>query len=153
MNRTEKPRVLLVDDNEATCTLVTALLQREFAVETAFDGQEALERLRTKMYAAILLDLRMPQPDGYAILDFISTTRPEVMKSVIVVSAALSPREIERLRQYDVCAIIAKPFEIESLLQSVKDCANVNDTPALGPGNLISGSMILLISEWLLRRL
>jgi CheY-like chemotaxis protein len=153
MNRAEKPLVLLVDDNEATCTLVTALLQREFAVESALDGQEALDRLRTKRYAAILLDLRMPQPDGYAILDFLATNRPEAMKNVIVVSAALSPREMERLRHYDVCGIIPKPFEIEGLLQAVKDCTNVNDTPVMGPGNLISGSMILLLSEWLLRRM
>ena len=40
----EKPLVLLVDDNEATCTLIRALLQRDFQLETASDGIEALER-------------------------------------------------------------------------------------------------------------
>src|SRR6476659_559018 len=56
MSKVEKPHVLLADDNEATCTLLTALLQREFEVAIATDGNEAIERLRTRRYAALLLD-------------------------------------------------------------------------------------------------
>ena len=70
MSRVEKPHVLLADDNEATCTLLTALLHRDFNVEAAFDGQETMERLRTRRYAVLLLDLRMPQADGFACSTF-----------------------------------------------------------------------------------
>src|SRR4051812_6256142 len=52
MSRVEKPYVLLADDNEATCTLLTALLHRDFNVEAAFDGRETIERLRTRRYDA-----------------------------------------------------------------------------------------------------
>ena len=38
MSNAEKPSVLLVDDNEETCTLITAILHRDFRVETAGDG-------------------------------------------------------------------------------------------------------------------
>ncbi|HEX7151557.1 MAG TPA: response regulator [Thermoanaerobaculia bacterium] len=151
MNMTEKPLVLLVDDNEATCTLVTALLQRDFHVESALDGHEALEKLRIKQYAAILLDLRMPQPDGYAILEFLHSTRPELLKNVLVLTASLTPKELARVHDYKVCGIIPKPFDIDSLLQAVKDCATPGTTP-LNPGGLISSSVILLLGE-LLRRM
>src|SRR5437764_1125329 len=119
----EKPYVLLVDDNDATCTLVTALLQRDFTVEATNDGTEALEKLKTGRYAAIILDLRMPPPDGYAIMDALLQSRPELLPRVIVLTAALSQREKERVKKYPVCEVIAKPFEVEALFGAVKKCA------------------------------
>ena len=92
MPNVDKPFVLLVDDNEATCTLITAVLHRDFAVEVASDGTEAIERLRTKHYAAIILDLRMPQPDGFAVLEFIEQHDRRQLRNVLVVTAALSAR-------------------------------------------------------------
>lgn len=143
----EKSLVLLVDDNEATCTLITALLQREFVVETANDGLEAIETLKGRQYAAILLDLLMPHADGYAVLDFLSAERPDVLRKVIVVTAAVSSMQMERLRPYDICAIVPKPFEIDRLLATVKRCAGPDeDAPPLR-GPLLSSGMILLLAE------
>src|SRR5438874_5653275 len=110
MTKNDKPFVLLVDDNEATCTLVTALLQRDFTIEIAGDGGEAIEKLKTKQYASILLDLRMPNVDGFAVLDFLREHSPNALRRVIVLTAALSAKEIARAKSYAICAIIAKPF-------------------------------------------
>ncbi|MGH9419839.1 MAG: response regulator, partial [Thermoanaerobaculia bacterium] len=120
MSRVEKPRVLLVDDNEPTCTLITALLRRDFDVEVAFDGRQAIERLRTQRYATLLLDLRMPHTDGFAVLDFLKEHQPDVLSKVLIVTAALTKREMERASAFRVCAIIPKPFEVETLLSAVK---------------------------------
>jgi CheY-like chemotaxis protein len=139
-----------VDDNEATCTLVTALLQGDFLVETANDGNEAIEKLKSRQYAVILLDLFMPHADGYTVLDFLVAERPDVLKRVLVVTAALSPRDMQRLRAYDICAVIAKPFEVESLVAAVKQCVGDDDSPAMR-GPLLSSGMILLLAD-LLRR-
>ena len=146
----EKPFVLLADDNEATCTLIQALLQHDFSVETANDGHEAIERLKRRQYAAILLDLLMPGTDGYAVLDYLVAERPDLLGRVIVVTAALSPREMQRVRAYDVGAVIAKPFEIEVLQQAVRHCAGFGGDPFLR-APLFAGSMILLLAD-LLRR-
>jgi CheY-like chemotaxis protein len=146
----EKPIVLLVDDNEATCTLMTALLQTEFAIETASDGLEAIEKLKSRNYAAILLDLLMPVANGFAVLDFLRAERPEVLPHVLIVTAALSSRHMQRVREYDVCGVIAKPFDVDSLFTAVKRCAGEDDLrPWRGP--LLSGGMILLLAD-LLRR-
>lgn len=122
MSRIEKPNVLLVDDNEATSALMAALLQREFSIQTATDGHEAIEQLKTREFGAILLDLRMPRLDGFGVLDYLREHSPETVKRVIVVSAALHEREVERLRGYEVCATVRKPFEIDVLLDLVKSC-------------------------------
>lgn len=147
----EKPRVLVVDDNEATCTLITALLRNEFAVDIASEGNEALEKLKSRQYAAILLDLLMPVVDGYGILEFLKQERPDLLPRVLVVTAALSPRDMQRLRGYDVCTIIRKPFEVDEFQSAVRRCAGIGSDPFLR-GPLLSGGMILLLADWIVRR-
>jgi len=139
MSLVEKPLVLLVDDNEATCTLMTAVLQREFNSETAIDGADAIEKLKIRQYAAILLDIRMPRTDGYGVLDYIKSERPEALNKVIIVTAALSGNELGRMKDYDVRGIVAKPFDVEELLAAVRRCTSPggDDTPP-GPNGLTS---------------
>lgn len=151
MSRIEKPYVLLVDDNEPTRTLMTALLQREFMIVAASDGIDAVEQLKTRSFAAVLLDLRMPLLDGYGVLDFLQQNAPDMLKRVIVVTAALSKSEMERARDYGVHAIVEKPFEIEVLLAAVRSCAG---TGGVGFNVLCSsGPVILLLADLLRQRL
>ena len=142
--------MLVADDNEATCTLVRALLRGDFICDVAADGQEALERLSGREYAAILLDLRMPVLDGYAVLDYLREHRPDLMQRVLVVTAALSAREIQRLEGYDLCGVIAKPFEVDTMLAAVRQCAGVEGS-SFPRGPLLAGGMILLLAEMLRR--
>jgi CheY-like chemotaxis protein len=153
MSRVEKPSVLLADDNEATCTLLTALLHRDFNVEAALDGAETIERLRTRRYAVLLLDLRMPHADGFAVLDFLKEHQPAMLPRVLVVTAAVSARELQRAAAYGLCGVITKPFEVESLLATVKKCAAVDDGNPLGPMLCSSGPVILLLADLLRQRL
>jgi CheY-like chemotaxis protein len=144
----EKPCVLLVDDNEATCTLVTALLQRDFVTDVCSEGAEAIEKLKTGKYAAIVLDLLMPPPNGYDVMDTLLSTRPEMLKRTVVMTAALSAREKERLKNYPIAEVVAKPFDVEALLAAVKKCAGDDGR---GFGNVISSGMLLLIAEMIQR--
>lgn len=153
MSRVEKPSVLLADDNEAICTLITALLHRDFNVEIALDGWEAIERLRTRRYAALLLDLRMPHMDGFAVLDFLKEQQPKVLAKVLIVTAALTRGEIERAASYGVGAIVPKPFEVETLIAAVKQCAATDEGSALGPVLCSSGPVLFLLADLLRQRL
>ena len=146
----EKPLVLLADDNEATCTLITALLRPEFEVDVAMDAADAMEKLKSRQYAAILLDLRMPVTDGYSVLEFLGSQRPDLLPRVLVVTAAISSRELERLHSYPICGVIGKPFEIESLLAAVKSCAG-DVTPGFLGGPLFSSGMLFLLADFLRR--
>lgn len=142
--------MLVADDNDATCTLITALLRSDFVVERAGDGNEAIEKLKSRQYAAVLLDLRMPIADGYAVLDFLTAERPDLLRRVLVVSAALTSIETRRLRGYPIRGVIAKPFEVDALQAAVRHCAGEDETPALR-GPLLTSGMILLLAD-LLRR-
>ena len=152
MPNTEKPPVLLVDDNEATRTLMIALLHREFQVEIATDGIEAIEKLRTNQYASVLLDLRMPQRDGFGVLEFMQANSPERLRTVLVVTAVLTRNEIQRAKGFGICGIITKPFDVDDFLNAVKDC--VGDRGGkLGNVFCTSTPMILLIADLLRQRL
>lgn len=144
----EKPRVLLADDNDATCTLIVALLRNEFTVDAVSDGQEAIEKLKSRQYEAILIDLLMPVLDGYGVLDYLQRENPETLARVLVVTASVSTRTSERVSRYGVCKLIAKPFDIELLQGLVRQCAGVPDDP-FPRGQILSGGMLLLLANLL----
>lgn len=144
----EKPRVLLADDNDATCTLIVALLRNEFSVDIVSDGQEAIERLKSRQYAAALIDLLMPVVDGYGVLDYLSSENPEMLPHVLVVTASISARTIERVGRYPICKVVPKPFDVESLQTLVRHCAGVStDSSPRAP--IISGGMLLFLADLL----
>ena len=153
MSNAEKRSVLLVDDNEATRTLITAILQRDFNVDTATDGMEAIERLRTNQYAAILLDLRMPQYDGFSVLDFLKANAPDTLRTVLIVTAVLSQKETDRAKAYGVCDLIFKPFDVDNFLDRVKKCTGDFDSGTRGTRVFASTPMILLIADLLRTRM
>jgi CheY-like chemotaxis protein len=153
MSRVDKPYVLVADDNEPTCTLLAALLHRDFAVDIANDGQEAIDRLRSRQYAAMLIDLRMPRTDGFAALDFLKQNQAGMLANVLVVTAVLTPDELQRANAYGICGIITKPFEVEVLLDAVKKCVSPDAENSLGPVLCTGAPMILLLADLLRQRL
>ena len=98
------------------------VLERDgYGVEIASDGVEAVLKLGLVDYDVIILDLMMPNLDGFAFIDTLAANTPERLRRIIVTSAA-SPSIIrERLkgRPFDV---LPKPFNISDLSQRVRDC-------------------------------
>lgn len=142
----------MVDDNEPTCTLMTALLQRDFTIEVANDGYEAIEKLKTKSFAAILLDLRMPQLDGFGVLEFLEETTPPMLRKTIIVTAALLPRDLNRAKAFGVWGVIRKPFDVDVLLTAVRNCT-AHDGGRFSNVLCSSGPMLLLLADLLRQRL
>lgn len=148
----DKPLVLVADDNEGTCTLIRAVLHGSFEVDVVGDGLEAVERLRTRQYAAILLDLLMPVADGFTVLDHLREHRPDMLARVLVMTAAVSPQHAQRVQAYAVRALITKPFDVDALLAAVHGCAS-SESASFRGGPYLAGQMILLLAaEVLLRR-
>jgi putative two-component system response regulator len=152
MSRIEKPSVLLVDDNEPTRTLITALLQREFDVHHAIDGHDAIEKLKTSAFSAILLDLRMPVIDGFGVLEFLEQNAAPMLKKTIIVTAALASREIDRAKAFGVWEIVRKPFDVETLVEAVRKCVG-GESGKFSNVFCSSGPMLLLLADLLRQRL
>lgn len=107
-------RVLVVDDEPAIRALVTKIIERAgLQADSARDGAEAIDKLESGPYAVIVLDLMMPNVDGYALIDYIRE-RSKPRPAIIVVSAG-DPAAIRQLDGALVHSVIRKPFDIDVL--------------------------------------
>jgi signal transduction histidine kinase/DNA-binding response OmpR family regulator len=94
-------RVLVVDDEEVARYLIRQLLPRGvYDVQEATTGTEGLARLLTKPPDVLLLDLRMPEMNGFELLERISgETGLGSVPAIVLTSALLSPGERQRLKR------------------------------------------------------
>jgi len=117
------PNILVVDDDQALRGLFTTLLTKKgFAVDTATDGRVAFDQLQRHTYSVILLDLMMPEVNGFELLEKLRRESPTLLDRVIVMTGA-SQRSIESLDTSRIWGLIRKPFDIDQLVSSAQDCA------------------------------
>ncbi|HOZ49753.1 MAG TPA: response regulator [Candidatus Hydrogenedentes bacterium] len=115
--------VLVVDDEKnIRLALSQALVPMELDVETAVNGEDALQRVQSKEFHLMLLDLKMPGMDGMEVLRRLAELRPDIRVIIITAHGTVSSAvEAMKLGAVD---FIQKPFspkEIRDLVQSVLD--------------------------------
>jgi CheY-like chemotaxis protein len=116
--------ILVVEDDPAIRRLVRMVLERRgFKVDTATDGIEAVLKLGIVDFDVIVLDLMMPNLDGFAIIDTLANNDPDRLRRIIVTSAA-SPAIIRERMHGRPFTVLPKPFDLEELQQRVTDCIN-----------------------------
>lgn len=105
--------ILVVDDNENNLEVLTRRLEREGwpLVAQARDGREALEMLRRERFDLVLLDIMMPEMDGFEVLD--AMKREEALRDipVIVISAIDEMRSVIRCIERGAEDYLTKPFD------------------------------------------
>jgi DNA-binding response OmpR family regulator len=108
-------RVLIVEDDPAVRQIVRVLLERDgIDVDVAEDGERAIELLREKTYATVLLDLLLPRLDGRGVLEFM---RERELETPVVVLTAVA--DSEDLDPRLVRVVLQKPFEARELRRVV----------------------------------
>ena len=104
-------RILVADDDSLNSTLLMVSLEEEgFAVETAADGQQALDRLNARPFDILLLDLLMPEVDGYEVLARLKADPQMRHLPVIVISAAEELDSIVKCIELGAEDYLLKPF-------------------------------------------
>ena len=112
----------MVEDDPAIRRLVRMVLERRgYQVETAQDGVEAVLKLGVGDFDAVILDLMMPNLDGFALIDTLAANDPSRLARIIVTSAA-SPAVIQARMHGRPFDILPKPFDIEELQRRVSAC-------------------------------
>ncbi len=111
--------VLVVDDEEAIRTAVAEYLKEDgfSRVDTARDGQEALDRFEDTRYDVVIVDIAMPKRHGIDVLRRVKTLSPET-QVIIITGRAGKDSAIAALR-LGAFDYIEKPFDFAALLQSV----------------------------------
>ena len=101
--------------------LAKVVERQNLEVDTARDGEEAIERIDQDGYSVILLDLMMPRVDGYGVLKHMETHCPEKLRCTIIASAV---PESEILKRFNlpIYKIHAKPFDMAKLIEDIREC-------------------------------
>jgi DNA-binding response OmpR family regulator len=114
--------VMIIEDDRFLSSLMKARLEKEgFAVVQAYDGEEAMEALKTVLPALIILDLIMPKVTGFEVLQAISIT-PQLDKvPVVIVSNLAQDSDIEKARQLGAREYFIKvKISIDDLIGKIK---------------------------------
>jgi CheY-like chemotaxis protein/tRNA A-37 threonylcarbamoyl transferase component Bud32 len=116
-------RVLVVDDVEDNREVLRRRLSREgYAVECAANGREALERIAATPYDLVLLDVMMPEVDGYAVLEQLKSNSATRDIPVIMISALDDMPSVVRCIERGAEDFLPKPFDAVLLRARISAC-------------------------------
>jgi DNA-binding response OmpR family regulator len=101
-------RIALVEDNPDSADLVRAMLDDEHTVEWFPNGRTFLEFFPSDKFDLVLLDVALPEMDGYQILAWIRTQNPSM--PVIILSAHASAEELRSALERGISDYVVKPI-------------------------------------------
>src|SRR5437879_3286363 len=114
-------KVLVVDDEPAIRLLLQAILAQEgHDVDTAADGVDALSAVERELPDVILLDLAMPNMDGWHFLEELRNLGLRSRVRVIIVTATNDAESTARGHAEGVKELIAKPFDATAIVKAVE---------------------------------
>ena len=116
----EEPKVLVVDDDEALCSLLNyKFSKRGYEIVRAFDGMRALEYLGKVQFDLMVLDIMMPKMDGFQLLRRLNDGEGNRPGAIVILSARGDEDVI--LEAFGLGAIdyVTKPFSMDVLMARV----------------------------------
>ncbi len=123
---TDKKRILVVDDEPDFCSIVQGQLEKEgFEVELAYNGVEGMEKVQANPPDAIVLDVMMPEKDGYEMCKELKADGDLCEIPVLLLTAVASHVTSTRYSHADGMSTeaddyIAKPASAEEISQSIR---------------------------------
>jgi len=117
--------ILIVDDNQQITKMLTTFLElKNHKCTVANDGKRGLELIQENKHDVILLDLAMPEFDGYAIIKSLESKDMLKNNKIIVFTAStITQEELDELVNRGVTSYILKPIDIDLLLSKIVETA------------------------------
>lgn len=127
----EKKRVLVVDDEPDFAAIVKGNLEKEgFEIEIAYNGIEALEKIKANPPDAIVLDVMMPEKDGYEVCAELKQDKQYADIPIVMLTAVADHVSSTRYSHWDGMNMEAddylpKPASADEITESVKSLLNM----------------------------
>ena len=112
--RVWQEKILIVDDEEPLRILIMALLNEEGVVDSACNGEEALEKIKHTYYRLIISDVDMPTMDGISFYQQALHLYPAIKKRFLFFSGKFTPEQISFITEQGV-PFIRKPATIKAI--------------------------------------
>lgn len=132
----EKIKIFIADDNREFCSLLKEFIQKQEDMEVinwAFNGQEVIEKLKQELPHLLILDIIMPHLDGLGVLEKINKNGWSI--KTIILSAVGQDKITQRAVALGADYYIIKPFDIELLVQRIRDLMNESVEISQNPTN------------------
>jgi DNA-binding NtrC family response regulator len=115
-----KPEILVIDDEEGIRKLLaTILADKDYNVDTAANGEEAIRKANEKVYNIALIDIMLPDMSGIELLTQIKETKPRTRKIIMTGNPSLQ-NAVEALNK-GADAYIMKPLDVEKMLNTIAE--------------------------------
>ena len=117
--------ILIIDDNEQITKMLTTFLElKNHKCTVANDGKQGLALIQENKHDVVLLDLAMPEFDGYAIIKALESKDMLKNNKIIVFTAStITQDELDKLVSRGVNSYILKPIDIDLLLSKIIESA------------------------------
>lgn len=113
----QRYRALVVEDDPAIRRLVSKLLtRRNIEIDVAHDGRTAVEKLREGRYSVLVLDLMVPEINGFELIDYLKQQNLNIPVAVV---SAVSQQALTRLDLDVVKLVISKPFDVDEFTKAI----------------------------------
>lgn len=118
-----KSKILIVDDSELNRELLRDILQEDYEIEIAEDGEAAVKKLAgmKEEISVMLLDLLMPKVDGFQVLSAMQKNRLTEKIPVLVISGETSAEAEKRCLEMGASDFIRKPLDAVTVKQRIKN--------------------------------
>ena len=119
---TEQVVLIVEDDTDLRQTIQWTLEDEGLVVETAADGQEALNRAAQRKPTLVVLDMGLPIIDGNGVA---AGLRASYGSSVSILTMTADGRAAEKAKRIGAVGYISKPFDLDALITAVKQALGV----------------------------
>ena len=123
----EKNTVLIVDDEHVNLNILSHILENDYTVYTASDGKGAVEKAKELLPDLILLDIVMPDMDGYETLNKLKNLEETKEIPVIFITGLSQPEEEEKGLALGAADYILKPFSAKIIKLRVEHQIQINN--------------------------
>ncbi|OGR84113.1 MAG: hypothetical protein A2636_00315 [Elusimicrobia bacterium RIFCSPHIGHO2_01_FULL_64_10] len=117
-----RKKILVVDDDKEWSLLIRLRLEMAgFEAEQAFNGQEALDRIKAGRPELVLLDITMPVLSGWEVCQALRKQESTKDLPIVILSSYTQPEDIRQSKTYGVKRYLIKPCLPETVVQNVQD--------------------------------
>lgn len=124
-----KGKILVVDDSSIIRNFVKKIFKDEYEVLTAKDGNEAIEIVKEDKIDAILLDLNMPECNGFEVLEYFKTNNLFKKIPVSLLTGDDTKDSINKAFEYPIIDMVSKPFnesDVKSIVEKMLSVHNLD---------------------------
>ena len=122
--------ILMIEDNEQNRYLATFLLERQgHRVVSACDGPEGIERAKSLLPDIILLDIQLPEMDGYAVAQALRRNPALQHVPIIAVTSYAMPGDREKALEAGCTGYLEKPIDPDTFVDSIERFLPPKESP------------------------